>query len=187
MPGALERAMRDLASLDGYMPRELPESGHRPAAVLIPILDDAARTLLFTERGADLKHHAGQISFPGGKIEPEERPWEAALREAHEEIGLQPAAVRRLGRLDDVCSPRGFHIRCYVGLVQPFEPRLNHGEVARLIQVPLEELLDERRHRIKPYNRFRTVHYFHFENGLVWGVTGLIAYRLREALRRREG
>ncbi len=171
-------------SLARYTPSEAPVGSDGASAVLIPIMLGSPDRIILTLRSANLKHHAGQISFPGGRIEHGESPWDAALREAHEEIGLEPGSVRRLGQLDDVRSPRGFHIRCFVGLTGLFEPRLNHEEVARVIEVSWDELFDERLHEVKPYGARPRVHYFHFSNGLVWGVTGHIVYRLREVAKR---
>ncbi len=172
-----------LLPLRAYEPKLLDRKDLRSSAVLIPILKRSGNQLLFTLRARHLRHHAGQISFPGGGVEPEERPWRAALREAEEEIGLAPEKVRPFGRLDDVYSPRGFHIQCFVGLVERFEPRLNPGEVEKLVEVDLDELFDDRLHEVRPRGNFPEVHYFHFKHGLVWGVTGLITYRLRQVLR----
>jgi len=172
---------RRLAPLADYRPRLLPGEGMRESAVLIPVVSGKSAQILFTLRSRHLNNHAGQISFPGGGIEPGEDPLSAALREAQEEIGLDPKTVATAGRLDDVTSPHGFHIRCYVGLCPPFEPRLNQVEVESLVVVGMDELFDEKRHEIRKW-RDRDVHFFHFEQGIVWGVTGLITYRLRQVL-----
>ena len=171
-----------LKRLPSYQPRKISGSNLRGSAVLIPIVQSGRGQLIFTMRSSDLKNHPGQISFPGGRIEEGERPWQAALREAEEEIGLNPSGVVPFGRLDDVISPRGFHIRSYVGLVEPFEPKLNRQEVESLVQVGLDELFDENLHETKQWRGYN-VHYFHFKNGLVWGVTGQITFHLRQILR----
>ncbi|CAM2066796.1 CoA pyrophosphatase [Sulfidibacter corallicola] len=156
--------------------------GQRSSAVLIPILRREGNPILYTLRSRHLKHHANQFSFPGGVVEDGESPWQAALREAEEEIGLEPGRVTRMGRISDVYSPRGFHIQCFVGLVDPFEPRLNEQEVERVIEVHMSQLFESQRHSLRPFmNRYK-VHYFDFSEGLVWGVTGQITYNLREAL-----
>lgn len=176
-----------LHPLKHYKPSKLEKRWERYGAVLIPILKEEPHYLLYTLRSQHLKKHAGQISFPGGGIDQGEHPYRAALREAHEEIGLPPEKVKVLGRIDDAFSPHGYHIRCYVGLVENFVPQLNPNEVDALIKVSLEELLDESRHEIKPW-KGRDVHFFNFAEGLVWGVTGRITYQLRETLKHnREG
>ena len=159
----------------------LSGEGMRESAVLIPVVCGKNPQILFTLRSRDLKNHAGQISFPGGVIEAGEDAQTAALREAEEEIGLDPASVDTLGRLDDVTSPHGFHIQCFVGVCPPFEPCLNPIEVEQLVVVGLDEVFDESLHEIRTMRGY-DVHFFHFENGLVWGVTGLITYRLRQVL-----
>lgn len=161
--------------------RELPAKGLTRAAILVPIVASEAPYLVYTLRSEFLKHHGGQISFPGGRIEPNEDPWNAALREAQEEIGLDPANVTWMGRLDDVYSPRGYHIVCFVGRVDTLRPVVNEEEVQALLRVKLEELFDRTRHKIKPWDKDPRipVHFFSFSSGVVWGVTGVITYLLR--------
>ena len=172
-----------LKPLSNYQPKQRTGFGLRGSAVLIPIVDRGSSQLVYTLRAQHLKHHAGQISFPGGRIESNETPLEAALREAHEEIGLPPEMVTPMGRLDDVFSPRGYHVQCYVGLVSKgFKPSINQNEVDRLIQVDMEELFQEHRHETKMWKGIRKVHYFDFDDGMVWGVTGQITWHLREVL-----
>lgn len=171
-----------LAPLARHKPKTHPSSpGHRHSAVLIPALDRPQKQLLYTKRSRHLKNHAGEISFPGGRIEPGETGWEAALREAEEEIGLPPKQVTYLARLDDVFSPRGFHIECYVGIVSDFQLRINHDEVEHVLYADLDELLDSSLHRVEPWHQ-RKVHFYDFAEGLVWGVTGQITYHLWRAL-----
>jgi len=164
--------------------RSLPAEGRIPASILVPIISSESPHLLYTLRSEFLKHHGGQISFPGGRIEENEDAWGAALREAQEEIGLIPRDVEFLGRLDDVYSPRGYHIQCFVGRVKMLQPVVNSKEVQELLKVNLEELFDPKRHEIKPWEKDTRipVHYFSFSSGLVWGVTGVITYHLRSVL-----
>lgn len=157
----------------------------KASAVLVPFVKcDNQLGLLFTQRSEKMKHHPGQISFPGGKLEKGETAWECALREANEEVGI--SQVSFMGRLDDVISPKGFHIQCLAGLVQSSDLLINKDEVVKTFWVPLTEVLDLQRHEARPWKKIPgvTVHYFHFSDCLVWGVTGKITFLLREILRK---
>ena len=126
----------------------LPEHPAR-AAVLVPLVErPAGLHVLLTQRASHLKHHAGQISFPGGRIEPADAgPWEAALREAKEEIGLEAGYVTRAGYLQDHLVISGFRVTPAVAFVRPgFDLRLDRTEVEDVFEVPLEFVLDPRNH-----------------------------------------
>lgn len=121
-----------------------------PAAVLMPVIDRPdGPTLLLTERASDMRHHAGQIAFPGGRVEAGDRDVVAtALRETEEEIGLERDFVEILGFLDDQLVISGFRVTPVVGLVRPgFTLALDASEVASSFEVPLEFVLDVRNHR----------------------------------------
>lgn len=171
-----------LDQLKDYEPQTFDAGERRKAAVLVPLIRRNETQIIYTLRAAHLNKHAGQISFPGGAIEPGEDAWTAALREAQEEIGMEPEHVRFLGEIDNCYSPRGYHIRCFVGLVEHFEPKLDCNEVERLVEASMTELFDESLHRTEPW-KTRLVHYFDFADGLVWGVTGHITWRLRDILK----
>ena len=173
-----------LQAIRSHRPRKWPGLGLRNSAVLIPIQEGEKPQILYTMRAAHLKHHPGQISFPGGRIEPGESPWQAAQREAMEEIGLPSSRVHKIGRIDDVVSPRGFHVQCFVARVEAFEPRINRDEVDCIVRVELGELFERQRHETKLWRGLKKLHYFHFEEGMVWGVTGQITFYLREILSR---
>jgi 8-oxo-dGTP pyrophosphatase MutT (NUDIX family) len=120
------------------------------AAVLIPVVErDAQLTVLLTQRASQLKNHAGQISFPGGRIEPEDAgPSAAALREAHEEIGLEPHWIEVIGRMPTYKTGSQFIITPVVALVDPAHRlKLNAFEVADAFEVPLEFLMNPAHHR----------------------------------------
>ena len=130
--------------------RHLLPADCRPAAVLIPVIDRAdGLTVLLTERAPDLRTHAGQIAFPGGRIEPTDRDAvEAALRETEEEIGLDRRFVEVLGFLEDQLVITGFRVTPVVALVAPgFTLRHDPTEVAGSFEVPLAHILDVRNHR----------------------------------------
>lgn len=121
----------------------------RPAAVLVPIVDrPEGPTVLLTRRTAHLRAHAGQISFPGGRMEPhDETPEHTALRETEEEVGIQPHRVEIVGRLDVYRTVTNFAVTPVVGIVSPdFDPTPDPYEVAEVFETPLAFLLDSANH-----------------------------------------
>jgi 8-oxo-dGTP pyrophosphatase MutT (NUDIX family) len=154
----------------------------KPAAVLVAVVDRAAPTVILTERTAGLSSHAGQIAFPGGKIEGDETPAAAALREAEEEIGLQPALVESLGYLDLYLTFSGFRILPMVARVEPdFALTPNCSEVADVFEVPLEYLMRPKNYRRKSRDWNGIIrHYYEipYLNHYIWGVTAGILRNL---------
>jgi 8-oxo-dGTP pyrophosphatase MutT (NUDIX family) len=132
--------------------RALLPRAPRPAAVLVPLVDhEKGLTVLLTERASDLRHHAGQIAFPGGRVEPGDAgPVEAALRETEEEIGLAREHVEVLGFLSDHVVMTGFRVTPVVALVRPgFTLRTDPTEVAEVFEVPLAFVLDPANHGLR--------------------------------------
>jgi len=158
----------------------------KPAAVLIPVVDRSAPTVILTQRTADLPSHAGQIAFPGGKIDGEETPAGAALREAEEEIGLAPALVEPLGYLDLYLTFSGFRILPTVARIAPdFELTPNRSEVAEIFEVPLEYLMRPENYRRKSRDWNGIIrHYYEipYRNRHIWGVTAGILRNLYERI-----
>ena len=159
-----------------------------PAAVLVPIIDRGDElTVLLTERSSGLKHHAGQIAFPGGRLEPDDPDAvNAALRETEEEIGLRREYVDVLGFLPDHPVITGYRITPIVGLVRPqFDLVLDPLEVSCSFEVPLCRLLDPgadiRRWRQWEGEEFETFD-LHWQDRTIWGVTAGMLLTLRELL-----
>ena len=163
-----------------------------PAAVLVPLVERAGGlTVLLTQRAATLKDHAGQISFPGGRIEPEDRdPWHAALREAFEEIGLAPDLVEFAGYLPDHQVVTGFRVTPAVGFVNPqYQLRIAATEVHDVFEVPLEFILDAANHKSRRReigDMTIEVHDIPYGNRNIWGATAGMLLTLRRMLQSRE-
>lgn len=158
-----------------------------PAAVLVPIVDHAAGlTALFTQRATHLRTHAGQISFPGGRIEADEGPLAAALRETEEEIGLPRERVSVLGYLQPHMIFTGYCVAPVVGLVRPgFELQLDANEVAGVFEVPLLHLLDPVNHQARQRQVGElsfTVHDIAYDQHRIWGATAGIVMSLYRLL-----
>ena len=158
------------------------------SAVLVPIVErPTGLTVLLTVRASHLKNHAGQISFPGGRREPQDPgPWEAALRETEEEIGLGREFVTHVGYLTDHMVISGFRITPAVGLVRPdFSLRLDPTEVADVFEVPLAFILD-------PANQVPRERHYHgttvtiydlpYQDRHIWGATANMLVTLSRLL-----
>jgi 8-oxo-dGTP pyrophosphatase MutT (NUDIX family) len=162
-----------------------------PAAVLVPLVEhDTGLTVLLTQRAETLKDHAGQISFPGGRIEPEDKDaWHAALREAHEEIGLLPDFVEFAGYLPDHFVITGFRVTPVVGFVNPeYQLRIAEEEVHDVFEVPLDYILDSANHksrRRQVAGLTIDVHDIPYGERNIWGATASMLMTLRRMLQSR--
>jgi 8-oxo-dGTP pyrophosphatase MutT (NUDIX family) len=159
----------------------------RPAAVLIPIVDHAEPTVLLTQRAAHLNDHAGQISFPGGKIDATDAsPLDAALREAEEEIGLTREFIDPIGYLDLYATGFGFRILPTLARVKPgFKLRINETEVDDAFEVPLAFLMDPANHQLhsKEFRGMERSYYaMPFAERYIWGATAGILRVLYERI-----
>ena len=164
------------------------DPARRRAAVLVPILSGPEPAILLTKRTPHLSSHAGQVAFPGGRIDPTDRSAEAAaLREAEEEIGLDPALVSLLGRLPDQDTGTGFRITPIVGLLPP-DPPLSPApaEVEALLHLPFSVLLDPaapQRRQSMLRGRLREYWVWPHPEHDIWGATATILVRLALVLR----
>jgi 8-oxo-dGTP pyrophosphatase MutT (NUDIX family) len=180
----------------------------RPAAVLIPLLrtktvgeDEECWHVLLTRRADTLAEHRGQVAFPGGRSDPNDSsPEVTALREAEEEIGLDPQKVKLLGRLNSLWTITNYTVTPVVGVIPwPFQIRLEEIEVSRVFTIPLTWLADPSHHEIRqrsipvPYSQILhsesyPVIYFHpYDNEVLWGVSAEITMSLLNALFNRVG
>lgn len=173
--------------LSSPLPSRLPASGGRQAAVLVPLYVDAGELwTVLTKRADHLPHHRNQIAFPGGGRETGEDPWAAALREAQEEVGLDPRRVIPIGELDETDTPSGFHIVPCVGAVPfPLQTKINEDEIAEVFSVPLlafadYRVVEERLVRIDGVERLIRV--YHVGSRQVWGLTARIVQNLMTRL-----
>lgn len=188
----LERLRASLLSepLSGHFVQEdgVDDQPLTPAAVLFPIvLRDSGQTVLLTQRTAHLRDHAGQISFPGGRVEAEDlSPSHTALRETEEEIGLPRERIEILGFLPEYRTGTGFRVTPVVALVlPPFDLRPDPFEVAEVFEVPLAFLLDPANHQQHSLHyRGALRNYFAMPYGdyFIWGATAGMIRSLSERL-----
>lgn len=193
-PSEPDQDMQWLAGASAELREQMRASLQRecvPAAVLVPLVErDSGMTVLLTQRAATLKDHAGQISFPGGRIEPEDRDaWHAALREAHEEIGLSSKLVEFAGFLPDHWVGTGFRVTPAVGFVSPrYELRIDAAEVHEVFEVPLEFILDAANHKSRQRQMGGVtleVYDIPYGDRLIWGATAGMLLTLRRLLHAR--
>ncbi|MCA1490841.1 CoA pyrophosphatase [Sinorhizobium alkalisoli] len=160
----------------------------KDAAVLVPVVDDGEdASVIFTQRTSTLRKHSGQVAFPGGAVDPEDPSVEmAAVREAEEEIGLDPRFVDPVGRLPHYMALSGFRITPVLAVVQPgFELVLNPVEVESVFQVPLSFLMDPKNHgRGSRHWDGAERHFYRMPYGErnIWGITAGIVRMLYERL-----
>jgi len=174
-PDRLRRILKDRKRISSR------KRGFRRAAVLVPIFERQGDSyLIFTQRTETVSTHKGEISFPGGAIDPEDRePRQAALREAEEELCLSPRQVTVLGLLDDIVTLSRYRITPVVGMVRaPFSLCPNPREIEKVFEIPVGKFLDPRIFRKEDQIEFQgqsyPVYYFSLPEVTVWGATAKI-------------
>jgi len=156
------------------------------AAVIAPVVTrPKGEAILFTKRADHLSDHPGQMSFPGGGREPEDEDLlRTALREANEEIGLDPLAVNVVGRLDDIRTITRYSVRPFVGRIPDRDYLPSDEEVAEIVPLPVSELTDldnyESEHRDHPHYGEIRLHFFYVDGYTVWGATARMLVQLLE-------
>lgn len=182
------------AALAGYDPRPLGVPAARDAAVLVLLYHDAGEArVLFTLRTDTVEHHKGQISLPGGgRHSADEDLATTALRETWEEVGVHPDDVELIGRLDEMLTTSDFRVAPYVGVLRraPYEFVPSPLEVAEVVEVPLEYLLDPanmvRERRTLPNGAATTSPAYWYNGHRIWGATARMVESLLDLLRRDE-
>lgn len=178
-------ANRIANALKSHLPRTISGDGFKPAAVLIPIQErNGGDYLVLTKRADHLNHHSGQIAFPGGRVDDTDADeMDAALRESHEEIGIDPRDVLILGKLDQIDAAYGYRVTPFVGVIPAhYEFRLNPAETAEVCSVPIAALLEPTNFVVNDFLSPRGQPSYHFYvNGWdVWGVTARIVVQFLE-------
>lgn len=168
-------------------PRRLGPKDLRQASVLVPLYVDGGELwTILTKRTDTLPTHRSQIAFPGGGRELKEDFWDAALREAQEEIGLEPRTILKLGELDEGETPAGFRVIPCVGAVPyPYKAEPNEAEIAEVFSLPLSafanpRLVEDR--TITVNGDEREIRIYHIGNRQIWGLTARILQNLLERL-----
>ena len=170
----------------------IDQPGLMRAAVLIPLFKkNGEYYVLLTRRTDKVRHHKGQISFPGGRQDPGEDFLATALREAKEEMGIEAKDVRILGELDDMCTVASdFCIAPFVGLIPyPYPFKINRHEIEEIIEVPLSVFLDETKFR----EEFRShngepipVYFYQHDEHTIWGATARILKQLMDLISKED-
>jgi 8-oxo-dGTP pyrophosphatase MutT (NUDIX family) len=177
-----------LLPLETWLPPEPRPGSHSPAAVLAGLIDrPEGFSVLLTLRTAHLRSHAGQIALPGGRADPGEKPWDTALREAWEEVGLDPMLVEVAGLSDPFWTRTGYLITPVVGFVAAgFALNPNPDEVADVFEVPFAFLMDAANHqkslRELPDGSVREVWAMPYQDRHIWGVTAMLLRDLHARL-----
>jgi 8-oxo-dGTP pyrophosphatase MutT (NUDIX family) len=171
--------------LEGDLP-ELRAQAEVAAAVLIAITDRDEPGIVLTVRREHLRTHAGQVAFPGGRVDPGEDPINAAMREAHEELLLDPGAVELIGSIETYRTVTGYVVTPVIGVIPPDLPLTPHEhEVADWFEAPLDYVLDARNQRLRSaLFQGQTRHYYEivWNERRIWGATAAMIVNLSRRL-----
>ncbi len=166
-------------------------SNFRKAAVLVGFIERNNRCyILFTKRAAHLKHHPGQISFPGGKFEHyDQNLFSTAIRETYEEIGIPHKNIEIFGSLPELITTSGFQVTPVLAKISASFPLvIDKNEVCEVFEIPAEYLFDRRNMKsnmFKVHGHFRKLFFLPYNNHLIWGVTGQIIDILQRQFQNR--
>ncbi|MBK19505.1 MAG: CoA pyrophosphatase [Rhodospirillaceae bacterium] len=161
----------------------------KSAAVLVPLVDhEQGMTVLLTQRTETMSDHAGQIAFPGGRIEAGEvTPEETALRETKEEIGLEHSAINVLGRMNARDTGTGYRVMPVVGIIEPpLSLTPDPSEVAQIFEVPMDFVIDPANHRLETrvdHGKSREFYVMPYNDHYIWGLTARILVELGRMVR----
>ncbi len=175
------------SNLHDYRYKTIDSSACIRAAILVPIwYSKGVYYLILTRRSKELRHHAGEISFPGGVCEPGEYPVRTAMREFSEELGISTEKIRIVGRLDDQLTATGFHITPVIGLLRHrIALRPNRDEVAEVLRIPINHFQrkDIVGTRMMDVNgKILTFPFYTFNSAVIWGATARIIEQLNRLL-----
>jgi 8-oxo-dGTP pyrophosphatase MutT (NUDIX family) len=174
--------------MSSYSPKRLIDDGSAKGAVMVPIYEKEDKLfMIFTKRTQELSSHKGQISFPGGKIEEQDKTlFDCAVRETFEEIGIEKSSVNLLGELDQI-KTFGSNVLLspfVCRITYPFKLKINELEVEEVIEVPISELFNRSNWDVKKIMlaniKERHVYYFFYQNWTIWGATGRIVNQFIE-------
>jgi 8-oxo-dGTP pyrophosphatase MutT (NUDIX family) len=161
----------------------------KPSAVLVPLFTkDFEDHLLFTVRNDKVRHHKGEVCFPGGTYDKKDRSLrKTALREAEEELGIREKEVKILGELDDLITPTFYRICPFVGKIPyPYPLKINQREIAETLEIPLSYFMDEKKLHVEHFEYFGEsfeIPFYKWKNYSIWGATGRIVKQLVEIIK----
>lgn len=162
----------------------------KPSAVLVPLFTkDAEDYLLFTVRNDKVRHHKGEVCFPGGVYDKKDRNLlTTALREVKEELGIKEKDVEILGELDDLITPTFYRITPFVGRIPyPYPLKMSQKEISTTLEIPLNYFMDEKRLHVEHFEYFGEsfeIPFYKWKNHSIWGATGRIVRQLVEVMKK---